>query len=233
MSSESSKRSYVLRRRAEAMEETRRRIARATLDLHATVGPARATITAIAERAGVERATVYRHFPDDLSLFRACVSHGLDLYPGPDPSTWANIGDPEEQVRRGLGELYAFYGRHESLWFNVTRDLPQLPDLARANAEEGVFDYFASVVESLLKPWRPRGRRRRLLRAAIGHAVEFQTWHSLVRRQALDDADAIEVVVASLRCLAGTLDRRFGAGLTLKNANSPAERPGRRLTPGR
>lgn len=203
MSNDSGKRPYELKRRAEAMEQTRRRIAEATLDLHATVGPARATISAIAEYAGVERTTVYRHFPDDLSLFRACVNHGLQIHPGPDPSAWAGTADPEERVRQGLGELYAYYGRTERLWFNVTRDLPGLPGLRQANAEAGVFEYFASITATLLQPWRARGRRRRLLRAALAHAVDFQTWHSLTRRQGLDDGEAIEVALAAARCLAG------------------------------
>lgn len=195
------KRRYTLRRRAEAMEETRRRIALATLDLHATVGPARTTVSAIAERAGVERATVYRHFPDDLSLFRACVGHGLRLYPGPDPARWAAIEDPEERLRIGLGELYDFYRRNETLWFNVTRDLPDLPALWRANQELGVFDYFAALRDALFRGRRVRGRRARLVRAALGHAVDFRTWYSLVRGQGLDHQSAIEAMAAMIRCL--------------------------------
>lgn len=183
------------------MEQTRRRIAAAALDLHATVGPARTTVSAIAERAGVERSTVYRHFPDELSLFRACVTHGLQIHPGPDPSPWAGIADPEERLRTGLRELYGYYGRNESLWANVTRDLPLLPALQRANAEAGVFEWFAAIRGTLLDPWPVRGRRRELLRAAIGHATDFSTWYSLAKTQSLRDEDAVEVIVAMVRCL--------------------------------
>ncbi len=183
------------------MERTRRRIAAATLDLHATVGPARTTVSAVADRAGVERATVYRHFPDELSLFRACVTHGLETRPRPDPSGWARIRDPEERLRAGLEELYGYYRRNESLWANVTRDLPLLPALQRANAEAGVFDWFAAIRDVLVHPWPVRGRRRELLRAGIGHATDFSTWYSLGRRQGLRDADAVEAMVAMVRCL--------------------------------
>ena len=53
-------------KRAERQQETRRRI-EATIALHEEIGGG-TTITAIAERAGVSRLTVYRHFPDE----RAC-----------------------------------------------------------------------------------------------------------------------------------------------------------------
>jgi AcrR family transcriptional regulator len=194
------------------MAETRRRIALATLDLHATVGPARTTVSAIAERAGVERATVYRHFPDELSLFRACVGHGLQLYPGPDPSLWAAIEDPEERLRTGLGELYRFYRRNESLWFNVHRDLPDLPAMWRANQELGVFDYFAALRDALFRGRNVRGRRAELVRAALGHAIDFRTWHSLVRVHGLDDEGAIDAMAAMIRCLAPSGRVRSGTG---------------------
>jgi AcrR family transcriptional regulator len=65
---------YKLKRRAERQEETRLRIARAAVELHGTVGPSKTTISALAEKAGVGRPTVYSHFPDELSLFKACSS---------------------------------------------------------------------------------------------------------------------------------------------------------------
>ncbi len=68
-------RKYELKQRAEKMSETRMRIVEATVELHEKLGPARTTISAIADRAGVQRLTVYRHFPDERSLFRACSGH--------------------------------------------------------------------------------------------------------------------------------------------------------------
>src|SRR5918992_694895 len=97
-------RKLKLKRRAERMEETRRRIVEATVALHTTVGPARTSISAIAERAGVQRLTVYRHFPDEQSLFRACTSHGLAADLPPDPAAWRHIADPEARLRTALAE---------------------------------------------------------------------------------------------------------------------------------
>jgi len=198
------RRPLPLKRRAERAAETKRRIASAAVELHASVGPSATTISAIAERAGVQRLTVYRHFPDQLSLFRACVTHGLEIYPGPDPARWIAIEDREERLRRGVRELYRYYRNTESLWGNVNRDLPLLPALRQANAEAGVFDWFVNMREALLMPWPVRGRRRKLLRAAIGHGVDFSTWGSLARREGLTDEAAAEAIVAMVRCLAAS-----------------------------
>src|SRR4028118_2284302 len=113
---------YNLKKRAERQEETRLRIARATLELHETVGPALTTRSAIAERAGVTRPTVYSHFPDDLSLGKACSSLDLSENPLPDPGPWQEISDPEERLRSALTDLYSYFRRRGQLWANVLRD---------------------------------------------------------------------------------------------------------------
>src|SRR5829696_1786436 len=108
-----SKRTYRLKKRAADMAETRRRITEAAVDLHGSVGPARTTISGVAERAGVQRATLYRHFPDEDALFVACSSHWMAQHPLPDPAGWAAIEDPDERLRVALKELYEWYERGE------------------------------------------------------------------------------------------------------------------------
>src|SRR6188768_4062572 len=95
-------REYRKRKRAESEAETRQRITEATMHLHERVGPARTTVSAIADEAGVQRATVYRHFPDEEALIDACSSHWFGLNPPPDPSAWPGIDDPDERLRTGL-----------------------------------------------------------------------------------------------------------------------------------
>src|SRR5438105_12155523 len=96
------KREYRKKRRAELEQQTRLRITESTVELHGTVGPARTSISAVAERAGVRRSTVYRHFPDEASLFRACTAHWMSLNPPPDPGSWAAIADPDERLKPAL-----------------------------------------------------------------------------------------------------------------------------------
>src|SRR5512134_1449821 len=98
------KRRYRKRRRAALEEETRRRITEAAVELHGTIGPARTTVSAVADRAGVQRATVYRHFPDEESLFAACSAHWAMLNPPPDPGSW-DEPDPDRRLAVALEQL--------------------------------------------------------------------------------------------------------------------------------
>ena len=102
-------RRYRLGERARQQEETRRRIVEATAELHAEVGPAATTISAIAERAGVQRLTVYRHFPEERQLFEACSALSEERHPSPDPAHWTDVADPRERTEAALGALYAYY----------------------------------------------------------------------------------------------------------------------------
>jgi AcrR family transcriptional regulator len=191
-------RKYELKKRAAQQEETRRRIVESTVELHETVGFARTTISAIAERAGVERLTVYRHFPDELSLLSACSAHWAADHPLPDTASWESIADPEERLRAALAGLYAFYEGGEGLIANVVREIGDEPALGVVS--ERFFDYFGHVTDGLLRGFRARGSRRARLRAAIAHAVDFSTWRSLVRVQGLETAAAIDLMACLVRC---------------------------------
>ena len=202
------KRKYELRRRAERQEETRRRIAAATAALHEEVGPARTTISAIAARAGVERLTVYRHFPEERELLRACQEHFQAAHPPPDPTSWAAIADPTERLRTALRALYVYYRETEAMTANVLRDLPAVPALAEVAADLPRF--YAAVRALLAAGWDMPDERQALVLAALGHALDFEAWRSLARRQGLTDEQAVEVMVRLVRCLAegegGSLD---------------------------
>jgi AcrR family transcriptional regulator len=171
-------RKYELRKRADDMEETRRRITEAAMELHATIGPARTTVTAVAERAGVQRHTVYRHFPTETELFDACSGHFARLHPWPDIDAWERISDPRERLTTALRELYAWYEETSDMWARILRDR----DLVAAIAAplEPFNDYLATAAAALSVGWGVRGRRRRVLDAAIRHTVDFRTWQSLV-----------------------------------------------------
>src|SRR5215204_2761955 len=109
------KRKYELKKRAERLADTRRRITEATVELHRTVGPAATQINEIARRAGVQRMTVYNHFPDESSLLTACSAHWRALHPSPDLAQWRAVVAPGARLRRGLRELYAWYRETEPM----------------------------------------------------------------------------------------------------------------------
>src|ERR671920_1554714 len=148
-------RTYQKKRRAEQQGETRQRIVEAMVALHREVGPARTTISAIAERAGVERLTVYRHFPDERSMFEACTSHYATEVPGPDPAAWATIEEPAERLRAALLGFYDYYRRAEDVLTHAARDVPRLPALAAVLKPWE--EFVAGVREELLKGWQAKG----------------------------------------------------------------------------
>ena len=202
----SGRRRYRKRRRAEQEQRTRERITEAAVKLHGTIGPARTTVSGVAKEAGVERATVYRHFPTEETLFAACSAHYWAANPPPDPATWSDISDPTARLRRALGEIYGFYGRTEPMLERTSRDAPVVEAMARPRA--AFLDYLGAVAASIAEGRPERGRARRLVEAAIGHALSFSTWQSLVRQQGLDDAGAIDLMVAMVECAPSRTPKR-------------------------
>jgi len=192
-------RRYTKRRRAESEQETRLRITEAAVALHGSVGPARTTISAIADKAGVQRATVYRHFPDEETLFAACSGHYAALNPPPDLTAW-NEKDPGARLRRALSEMYAWYSRTEPMLENVLRDAPMVPAMAKPVSLR--LAYLDMVIDALLTGRRERGHARRRVKAALTHALSFSTWQSLVRANGLKDEEAVSLMATMVEAAA-------------------------------
>lgn len=188
---------YRLKRRAESQAGTRLRIVEAAVALHRTLGPARTTISAIAERAGVQRLTVYRHFPDEIALLMACSGHFLALHPLPDPAPWREIADPIRRLETGLTALYAYFAETGELWAAVLRDAevhePTRLILKRRN------EPWSAIREVLSEGFRARGKTRKVVDAAVAHAVDFHTWQSLVEEGGLASAQVVQLMVAMVR----------------------------------
>jgi AcrR family transcriptional regulator len=196
------KRTYRKTRRAELEDRTRLRITESAVALHEEVGPAQTSISAIAERAGVRRSTVYRHFPDEESLFDACSSHWRAANPPPDPRAWSSIADPDERLRTALAALYAFFAGTESMYVSLLRDEALVPAIERRLGD--FHGFLRSIRDGLVAGRGLRGRRLRLTRAAIGHALAFPTWRSLIHDQGLSLDDAVELMCRLAAEAAGT-----------------------------
>jgi AcrR family transcriptional regulator len=195
------KRKYRKRRRAELEDETRRRITEAAVELHGSVGPARTTISAVAERAGVQRATLYRPFPDEEALFDACSSHWAAEHPLPGLADWAAVANPEERLQVALKELYAWYERGQAMLERTTRDAALVP--AMRSAVERMGSWYAEAIATIVRGRPERGARRRRVEAAVGHAVSFATWRSLVRDQGLSDSEAVGLMCGLVELASG------------------------------
>lgn len=201
-------RSYRMQRRAESQQQTRLRITESAVALHGTLGPSRTSISAVAAHAGVRRSTVYRHFPDEAALFDACTAHWAAANPPPQLDSWAAIESPDERLRAALGGLYAYYGRTELMLDNLIRDEQTM--LLVQERFAAFRDYLDAARDTLMAGRRLRGAPRLRTQAALGHAIAFSTWKSLVREQRLPDADA--VTLARALVAAAALPRRHRHG---------------------
>ena len=191
------KRTYRMKRRAELESQTRLRITESAVALHGTLGPARTSISAIADHAGVRRSTVYRHFPDEAALFAACSSHWRAANPPPELARWGEIQDPDARLRVALAELYDHYRRTEGMLANLFRDEASVPTVRKTFS--AFHAYLVDSVDVLLRGRGLRGTAAKRVRAAVGHALSFPTWQSLAHEQGLDDRGAVDLMCAFVR----------------------------------
>ena len=167
-------RAYTKVRRAATEEATREKIVCAIVALHEEVGPARTTVSAIADKAGVERLTVYRHFPDEPSMLRACSAHWTALHPLPPIP--ADGADPLAAFRRTILRLYGWYRANAAMLVQITTDARKIPLVAELIAPiDSELDRAAAQLDA---NWPRRSARRA---TTIRHALEFSTWRSLDR----------------------------------------------------
>jgi AcrR family transcriptional regulator len=184
-------RSYTLKRRAEQQAETRQRIVEAAVDLHTSVGPAQTTISMVAERAGVQRHTVYAHFPDDRSLFMACSGLAHERDPLPEAEAWRSIEDRHERLRMGLSALYGWYERNAQLVASVLRDA-EYHQLTRETAESSFGPSLAAYQEVL------GAKLTMKQRAMLRLALSFFTWRTLVREGGLKQGAAVSAMIQAI-----------------------------------
>ena len=192
MFTEMETRKYRQKRRAEQAQATRQQIVEAAMHLHETLGPARTSIKAVAEQAGVQRLTVYRHFPDDASLYQACTSHWMSLHPPPAKTAWDNIADPRQRTAKALLAFYRYYSKTSRMWRVAYRDVDDLPDLQGPMQQ---FDrYLDAVRDDLLSGWRPGKKQHKPLSITLRHGLRFATWQSLKKERLSDPAMAQLVI---------------------------------------
>jgi AcrR family transcriptional regulator len=196
-------RPYRLQKRAEGVGRTRLAITEAAVRLHTTRGPAKTTMSAVANEAGVSRVTLYRHFPDEAALFAACSLHWALLHPPPDETTWKEHSPIEPRARVALGDLYGWYRDNADSLFLFRRDAHALPPEVRERTRAAATRY----ADALTAGSGIKGAARHRLRAAAGHVVSYVTWRSLAVDQGVGDG-AVELAVLFL--LSAARDTRVG-----------------------
>jgi AcrR family transcriptional regulator len=186
-------RTYTLKRRAEQQAETRRRIVEAAIDLHGSIGPALTTISMVAERAGVQRHTLYAHFPDERSLFLACSGLAFERDPLPDAEAWRAIKSPRERLRVGLRAIYDWYERNAELAACVLRDA-EYHALTKEMIVMRIAPHMAAYQEVL------GAKLSRKRQALLQLAISFFTWRTLVRDNGLKQDAAVGIMIQAIDC---------------------------------
>jgi AcrR family transcriptional regulator len=181
------KRPYTQKARAQRRDAVHRRITLAAVELHGSLGPARTTVSEVAKRAGVRRATVYNHFPTDFELIDACSSHWFSENLPPDSAPWAEIPDPEHRIATALIAMYGYYDRGQSMLENVLRDAALVPALEKILQQkwwpmmEGIVEMLAAETggdkagDTVETPQKGATQRR----ASLKVALDFFTWRTL------------------------------------------------------
>jgi AcrR family transcriptional regulator len=186
-------RTYTLKKRAEQRAETRQRIVEAAVDLHGSVGPALTSLSMVAERAGVQRHTLYAHFPDERSLYLACSGLSLERDPLPDAAAWRTIEDPRERLRVGLDAVYGWYERNADLAACVLRDAEYHP-LTKEIADLR-YGPFMAVYQEVL------GADLTIMqKTMLRLALSFFTWRTLARESDLDQDAAARAMLQAIDC---------------------------------
>ena len=179
------KRKYTKTLRAEQQDETRERIVEATVKLHEELGPAKTSIKAIAEAAGVQRLTVYRHFPDDVSLFQACTSHYLGIHPPPNLAEWAEIENAGERIYTALLAFYRYYSQTQKMWTAAYRDVN---DVEALKEPMGQFETYIDMVnDDLVSAWSQTRNSKKQLQVTLRNALRFSTLQSLKKIKLKDE----------------------------------------------
>ena len=193
-------RSYRMTERARSQEETRQKIVEATMQLHEETGPRATTISAIADKSGVQRLTVYRHFPDETAVFQACTAHWLELNAPPDQTLWCNVDDPRKRLETALSAFYAYYSSTRRMWTVSHRDVADVPALQGPMMEFAGF--VASIGDDLSDVFDVHDNSNAARRTTIHHSLAFPTWLDLEERGLSDDRK----VQLALQWIDGTSD---------------------------
>lgn len=190
-------RSYTLKRRADQQAETRRRIVEAAVALHSEIGPARTSYSLLAEKAGVQRHTLYAHFPDEMSLMLACSAHHLAAEPPPEAGPWAEIADPRARLRAALRQIYGWYEHNADLIACVLRDAEHHPGV-REVAQRRLGPFFADWAAAL-----GAGEAAPARAAMLDLALSFHSWRTLARAAGLGTNAAADTMAAAVESATG------------------------------
>jgi AcrR family transcriptional regulator len=182
-------------KRAASVEETRRRIVDATLDLHTSQGILATSWEDIARRADVAPATVYRHFPTLDELLPACGEQSMQQLALPSDEQIAErfrgTRSRRERLRRLIEELFGLYERGGHVLHAVRRERALLAPLQRDHEE--IEQRLDALTAAALEPSELGEQEIAVVRAL----TDYDAWAAL-RARGITGPDAVDVVAGLL-----------------------------------
>jgi hypothetical protein len=145
----------------------------------------------VAEKAGVQRHTLYAHFPDERALLMACSAASLEQSPLPEVQGWRAISDRSKRLKTGLSEIYGWYADNAALAGCVLRDAEHHA-LTREIAGLRYGPYVEAYRQVLGTGLNAKQR------AMLHLALNFFTWRSLVRESGLSRNAAVNAMVQAI-----------------------------------
>jgi len=189
-------RKYSLGKRAQSVEETRRRIVDATFELHNEKGILSTSMQDVAERADVALRTVYYHYPSINDLVQGCAYKVIALLAPPTPAIFDGLTTVEARVRRLVRELFAMYERGAHQIETARCQQNEVAALAGFVANEAAMR--EALVREALRPFKVRPRAVREVTAL----TDFYVWKAF-KQQELTTHQAAEVVSGAVVALVG------------------------------
>lgn len=189
-------RKYDMGKRADAVEETRRKIIQATFELHGEQGVVATSMQDVAERADVALRTVYYHYPTVDDLVAGCGNKVIALLAPPTPAIFDGLTTFGERMRQLVQDLFAMYERGSAMIDVARREQGEVAGLADFVANDAASR--EALVREALRPFRPRPRTVH----EVAALTDFYVWKALTQ-QNLTTHQAVDVIHRSLVAVIG------------------------------
>jgi AcrR family transcriptional regulator len=159
------------------------------------------TMSAVAEAACVGKGTLYRHFPNKTQLLQELIdADQRDLQERTFQHLRAHMMDPAGCLDWFLGEVVAFVGRHQTLFFG------QLGDLSLSLLDHPAHQWWRLTIRGLLVRLRPP-LDIEYVTDVLYLLLDPRTIHYQKLRHGYDEPGLTEHLAATARQLTGRASR--------------------------
>jgi AcrR family transcriptional regulator len=170
-------------------KNARERILAAAAETFQSLGYARTTTQAVAERAGVAEVTLFRHFGDKQKLFLAAIQQ---VGGGPEIAKVAAqlIGEPETDLRLIADHILTFFFTQQEAIRMLLFESTHFPEMQEALAQNPrgmlhlLMQYFTQqIAAGTLRPVMPGAAAQMFVSMLFGYAIAIAPIQDLLPTQ--------------------------------------------------